>query len=124
MMHILVDENIHVDIARGLRQTNFEVLSVSDVGLADQKDQEILQYSEEHDLILVTGDKDFGGLIEFGRLWGRGKVLLLRYHLINITRIVGDIVEAIRREAKILSAEEPVVIVLSESGYRVHKPGN
>ena len=70
-MRILADENVHMDIIHGLNQANFEVLSVRDIGLAGYKDREILEYSEEHDLILVSGDKDFGGLIEFGTLWGR-----------------------------------------------------
>jgi predicted nuclease of predicted toxin-antitoxin system len=122
-MRILADENVHTGIIQGLNQANFEVLSVLDIGFAGHKDREILEYSEENDLILISGDKDFGGLIEFGTLWGRGKVVLLRYHIININRIVKDIVEVINREVEILDTPEPVVIVLSESGYRIHKAG-
>jgi predicted nuclease of predicted toxin-antitoxin system len=51
-MRILADENVHADIIQGLRQANLDVLSVRDVGLAGYKDREILEYSEEHDLIL------------------------------------------------------------------------
>ena len=75
-------------------------------------------------MILISGDKDFGGLIEFGTLWGRGRVVLLRYNLINVSQMVKDIVEVVKREAETLGAGEPVVIVLSESGYRIHKPGS
>ena len=121
-MRILADENVHIDIIHRLRQNNYEVLSARDVGLAGHKDREILQYSEEHNLILISGDKDFGGLIEFGSLWGRGKVILLRYHLIKTERIATDIVETMKREVEILSSTNSVIIVLSESGYRIHKP--
>ena len=121
-MRILADENVHIDIIHRLRQNNYEVLSARDVGLAGHKDREILQYSEEHNLILISGDKDFGGLIEFGSLWGRGKVILLRYHLIKTERIATDIVETMKREAEILSSTNSVIIVLSESGYRIHRP--
>lgn len=121
-MRILADENVHIDIIHRLRQNNYEVLSARDVGLAGHKDREILQYSEEHILILISGDKDFGGLIEFGSLWGRGKVILLRYHLIKTERIATDIVETMKREAEILSSTNSVIIVLSESGYRIHRP--
>ena len=123
-MRILADENVHTDIIQGLNQANLEVLSIRDIGLAGHKDREILEYSEENDLILLSGDKDFGGLIEFGTLWGRGKVVLLRYRIININRIVKDIVEVIDREEEILRTPVPVVIVLSESGYRIHKPAS
>lgn len=121
-MRLLADENVHGDVIHGLRQANYEVLSVQDIGLTGHKDREILEYSEKQDLILISGDKDFGGLIEFGTLWGRGRVVLLRYNLINVSQMVKDIVEVVKREAETLGAGEPVVIVLSESGYRIHKP--
>ena len=121
-MRLLADENVHGDVIHGLRQANYEVLSIQDIGLTGHKDREVLEYSEKQDLILISGDKDFGGLIEFGTLWGRGRVVLLRYNLINVSQMVKDIVEVVKREAETLGAGEPVVIVLSESGYRIHKP--
>lgn len=122
-MRLLADENVHADIIRKLRNSNFEVLSVQDIGLAGHKDREILEYSEQHDLVLLSGDKDFGGLIEFGTLWGSGRVILLRYRLINVDRMVRGIIEVLNSEAGILQTEEALVIVLSEGGYRIHRPG-
>jgi predicted nuclease of predicted toxin-antitoxin system len=122
-MRFLADENLHIEIVRGLRQANYEVLFVPNVGLVGHKDHEILEYSEKNDLVVISGDKDFGGLIEFGPLWERGRVILLRYRLINIKRIVENIVEVFNREAEMLRTEKSFLIVLSESGYRIHKPG-
>jgi len=59
----------------------------------------------------------------FGPLWGHGKVILLRYRFINIQRIVKNILEILNREGEMVSKEKSFVIVLSESGYRIHKPG-
>ena len=123
MMRFLADENLHIEIVRGLRQANYEVLFVPDLGLAGHKDREILEYSEKNDLIVISGDKDFGGLTEFGPLWGRGKVILLRYRLINIQRIVRNILEILDREADAFRKEKAMVIVLSEAGYRIHRRG-
>ena len=123
MMRFLADENLHIEIVRGLRQANYEVLFVPDLGLAGHKDREILEYSEKNDLIVISGDKDFGGLTEFGPLWGRGKVILLRYRLINIQRIVRNILEILDREAEAFRKEKAMVIVLSEAGYRIHRRG-
>ena len=123
MIQILADENLHLDIVRGLRQANYKVLFVPEIGLAGNKDSEILEYSEKHELILISGDKDFGGLIEFGTLWGRGRVILLRYHLININHIVKDLLEIFTSEADLLKTEKQFVIVASEGGYRVHRAG-
>ena len=119
-MKILADENIHIGIINELRKAGFEILFIPEVGLAGCDDQKILEYSESHDLILISGDKDFGGLIEFGTLWGRGKVILLRYRLINIRRIAKNIAEVMNKE-KVLNTEKSFVIVLSESGYRIHR---
>ncbi len=123
-MRFLANENLHTGIVRGLREANYEVLFVPDLGLAGHKDREILEYSEKNELVLISGDKDFGGLVEFGPLWGHGKVILLRYRFINIQRIVKNILEMLNREAEMLSKEKSFVIVLSESGYRIHKPGS
>ena len=46
MMRLLADENLHTEILGGLRQANYEVLFVPDLGLAGQKDREILEYSD------------------------------------------------------------------------------
>jgi len=122
-MRILADENLHTDIIQGLRKANFDVIFVPDVGLAAHKDHEILEYAENNGMILISGDKDFGGLIEFGALWGRGKVMLLRYRTINMDRIISNIIEVLRREEEIFRIEEAVVVVLSEAGYRIHRTG-
>ena len=122
-MQILADENLHFDIVLRLRQANHEVVLVSDVGLAGHKDLKILEYAEKDNLILISGDKDFGGLVEFGTLWGRGKVILLRYRIININRIVSHILEVLDREAEFFKTEKSVIIVLSEGRYRIHKAG-
>jgi predicted nuclease of predicted toxin-antitoxin system len=120
-MKILADENIHTGIINELRRAGFEIPSITEVGLAGCDDHKILEYSEKHDLILLSGDKDFGGLIEFGTLWGRGKVILLRYRLINTSRIAKNIAEVMNKEKALLNTEKSFVIVLSESGYRIHR---
>jgi predicted nuclease of predicted toxin-antitoxin system len=122
-MRILADENLHSDIVRGLREANLEVVFVPDIGLSGHKDREILGYAEKNDLLLISGDKDFGALVEFGTLWGQGKVMLLRYRLININRIVRNIIEVLKREIEAFRSEKTVTVVLSESGYRIHKSG-
>src|SRR3989339_1228302 len=94
--------------------------------ISDLRDAMIRQFwttQKKHGLILLSGDKDFGGLVEFGALWGRGKVILLRYRIININRIVSHILEVLDREAEVFKTEKSVIIVLSEGRYRIHKAG-
>lgn len=122
MIRILSDENVHADIVSGLQQEGFDLVTAAGAGLAGRKDIDILDYSEKQNLLLISGDKDFGGLIEFGRLWGRGRVLLLRYQIINVRKIVEDVAVTLRGESELLSQPGSFVIVLSESGYRVRRP--
>src|SRR3989338_10446463 len=111
-----------MEIIQQLRHINHEVLSIPDIGMVGHKDSDLLDYSEKHKMTLISGDKDFGGLIEFGTLWGRGKVILLRYRIININRIVKNIVEVFNNEMVFFQREKSFIIVLSEAGYRIHKP--
>jgi predicted nuclease of predicted toxin-antitoxin system len=121
-MRILSDENVHMDIVSGLRKEGFDLVTAVEAGLAGRKDQEILEYAEEHDLLVLSGDKDFGGLLEFGKLWGSGRVLLLRYQILNPHKIVRDIVQVFRRETEAFRIAGSLLVVLSEGGYRVRRP--
>jgi predicted nuclease of predicted toxin-antitoxin system len=121
-MRILSDENVHMDIVSGLRKEGFDLVTAVEAGLAGRKDQEILEYAEEHDLLVLSGDKDFGGLLEFGKLWGSGRVLLLRYQILNPHKIVRDVVQVFRRETEAFRIAGSLLVVLSESGYRVRRP--
>ena len=122
MIRILSDENVHTDIISDLRKEGFDLVTAVEAGLAGRKDREILDYAEEHDLVVLSGDKDFGGLLEFGKLWGTGRVLLLRYQILNPHKIVRDIVQVFRRERAAFRIAGAVLVVLSESGYRVRRP--
>ena len=122
MIRVLADENVHADIVSGLRKEGFDLVTAVEAGLGGRKDQEILDYAEQHGLVVLSGDKDFGGLLEFGKLWGRGRVLLLRYQLLHPEKIVRDIVQVFRREGKTFRAAGAVLAVLSESGYRLRRP--
>ncbi|NOG41279.1 DUF5615 family PIN-like protein [Candidatus Brocadia sinica] len=90
---------MHIGIINELRKAGFEILFIPEVELAGCDDLKILEYSERYDLILLSGDKDFGGLIEFGTLWGRGKVILLRAKLDKEMEILEG-VRLLRQEAE------------------------
>jgi len=59
-MRILANENLHMGIVQGLREVNYEVLFVPDLGLAGHKDLEILEYSEKNDMIVLQSSHNFG----------------------------------------------------------------
>ena len=66
MTRILSDENVHMDIVSGLRKEGFDLVTAVEAGLAGRKDQEILEYAEEHDLLVLSGDKISAGFWNLG----------------------------------------------------------
>ena len=120
MLKLLADENVHSEIIAYLRSKGYEIITAIDEGLAGSKDYEVLAYTEKHGRILLTGDKDFGGLLEFGILYGRGKVILLRYTTMNIKVIAEAINGLLKKENKLFKGVKSLLIVLSEGRYHIH----
>ena len=82
-------------------------------------DAEVLPWAAGEGRVLITGDKDFGGLLEFGRVHGESKVILLRYVFLERERISAEILCALEHQQAVLSAAGPAVLVLSEGHRRV-----
>ena len=59
MLSLLSDENFNGDIVRGLllRQPNFDLLRVQDVGLREVDDPAILAWAARNERILLTHDR-------------------------------------------------------------------
>ncbi len=62
-MKILVDENIAWRTTDALRKNGHDVLSVHEAGLSGSSDEIILEIAVKQQRIVLTHDKDFGGLI-------------------------------------------------------------
>jgi predicted nuclease of predicted toxin-antitoxin system len=59
-MRLLLDQMFDEDVARSLRESGHDVVRVSDVGMASEPDDAILQRAIHDDRILVTLDEHFG----------------------------------------------------------------
>jgi predicted nuclease of predicted toxin-antitoxin system len=59
MLRMLADENFNGDIVRGLllRQPDFDMVRVQDVGLAGAEDPDVLAWAAENERILLTHDR-------------------------------------------------------------------
>lgn len=60
MLRLLLDQMIDIDVAAHLSERGYDVLVVSEVGMARADDAEILELAIREDRILVTLDDDFG----------------------------------------------------------------
>jgi len=62
-MKILVDENIAWRVVDVLRKNGHDVLSIHEEGLSGSSDEIILKIAIKQQRIILTHDKDFGGLL-------------------------------------------------------------
>lgn len=62
-MKFLADENIAPRVVSALRKEGFDVITVHERKLSQSLDEQIINLSEKQKRIVLTHDKDFGGLI-------------------------------------------------------------
>jgi len=74
-MKLLLDQDVYAKTHRFLTGLGHDVLPVAQIGLARATDTELLQKAQELERILVTRDRDFGGLV-FVKGLGAGVIYL------------------------------------------------
>lgn len=74
-MNLLLDQDVYAVTARFLGELGHEVVCAHDAGLAGATDIAILDWARQQGRLLVTRDRDFGGLV-FLRGAGPGVVYL------------------------------------------------
>lgn len=62
-MRLLLDENLSPRVARMLQQAGHDAAHVTEVGLGNTDDAEILEAAAHDGLTIVTADTDFGALL-------------------------------------------------------------
>src|SRR5262249_37446027 len=74
-MRFLLDQDVYAVTARFLRDLGHDVVVAADIGCAQAEDTELLSVARQQDRILVTRDRDFGGLV-FVKELGAGVIYL------------------------------------------------
>ena len=93
-MKFLTDQDVYAVTVRFLRDLGHDVATASDVGLAQAEDEELLRVAQEQGRILVTRDRDYGGLV-FVRGSGAGVIYL---------RVLPSTVDAVHTELERVSS--------------------
>jgi predicted nuclease of predicted toxin-antitoxin system len=75
-MNLLLDQNVYAVTARFLRSMGHVVTSVGELGRSQASDEEVLELARSTERILLTRDRDFGGLVFAGR--SRSGVVYMR----------------------------------------------
>ena len=121
MARLLADENVHSGVVTSLREAGHDVVTVIESGLQGKRDRDVLDAANADSRILLTADKDFGAILEFGTLAGHGQVLLLRYRLVDPTKMAADLIAVLTRLQTDFERALGLIVVLSEGKYRVHR---
>ena len=72
-MRFLIDQDVYAVTAKFLIDAGHDVILVSQIGLAQASDEEILKVAHSENRILVTRDRDYGNLV-FLRAIGTGVI--------------------------------------------------
>lgn len=105
-MNLVADENIDIEIVRGLRDAGYDILSIAEdfFGISDE---DVLEIANKHNAILLTGDKDFGELV-----FRKGKVtkgvILIRVLGVPQEEKTRIVLEVFKQHAKGLRSRLPL----------------
>src|SRR5437870_5461829 len=117
-MKFLADQDVYAATVKFLRGLGHDLVTASDLGMAQAEDAELLRVAHEQARIFVTRDRDYGGLV-FVQGSGPGVIYL---------RILPSTVNAVHAELeRVLTLySEPelqVSFVVVEPGrHRIRKP--
>lgn len=65
MLKFVIDEDIPGSTAKILKTRGFEVLDVRDCGLRGKSDEEVFNFAQREESVILTGDMGFGNLLRF-----------------------------------------------------------
>ncbi|MEX2724760.1 MAG: DUF5615 family PIN-like protein, partial [Candidatus Freyarchaeota archaeon] len=64
-MKFLVDMSISPKTVELLKRRGYEAVRVSNLGMAKSRDEEILGYAIEKDMVLLNADTDLGNILAY-----------------------------------------------------------
>ena len=65
MPKLVIDEDMPRSTGRILQQHGYNVMDIRDYGLRGAKDEEIYQFAQREQAVLLTGDRSFGNILRF-----------------------------------------------------------
>jgi predicted nuclease of predicted toxin-antitoxin system len=74
-MRLLLDQDVYALTARFLKSIDHDIVTAADLGGSRAADEDLLAIAQEQERIVVTRDRDFGGLV-FVRGLGSGVMYL------------------------------------------------
>jgi predicted nuclease of predicted toxin-antitoxin system len=116
----LIDQMFDRLVVATLREQDYEVVAVSELGMATADDAEIMRWAIEHDRIVVTLDEHFGdwSILPLSRHPG---VIRLKVNPATTAVTLGLLLPFLQRHAE--SDFRNRLVIVRESGIRWIKTG-
>lgn len=65
MLKFVIDEDMPRSTGRILKQRGYDVRDIRDYGLRGAEDEEIYEFAQREQAVILTGDRDFGDILRF-----------------------------------------------------------
>ena len=91
-MKLLVDANLSPRVTKSLVEHGHEAVHVADVGLLDAPDDEIFNYAQLNEFVILSADSDFGTLLARHRSAKPSFVLLRHTNELNVDEQIALVV--------------------------------
>lgn len=118
MKLLLLDQDVYAVTAGFLMDAGYDVVVVSQLGLSQAPDEEILTIAQAQQRILVTRDRDYGNLV-FVKGLGAG-VIYLRIVPSNINSVHSELLRVLETYSEIELAG--AFVVVEEDRHRFRQP--
>jgi predicted nuclease of predicted toxin-antitoxin system len=117
-MNLLLDQDVYAATAHFLTERGHDVVTVSQLGLAEADDEDLLRTAQEEERIFITRDRDYGALV-FLKSLGAG-VLYLRM----LPSTQNAVHQELEKVLQTYSAEElkQAFVVVEVARHRIRKP--
>jgi predicted nuclease of predicted toxin-antitoxin system len=116
-MKLLLDQDIYRITERFLLSCNYDIILVSQLGLAQASDEEILNFAQANERILITRDRDFGNLV-FVKQCGAG-VIYLRGSIDKMNAVHLELNRVLQKYSP--TELKSAFVVIQENGHRFRK---
>lgn len=119
MPKFLVDEDMPRSTARALRDKGFDVADVRDSGLRGKSDEEVFDFAQRHNSVLITGDMGFSNITRF-RAGSHAGIVIAHYpNELSPAEINRQIIEAFDQFAE--SDFKGNLIILDPGKIRIRR---
>jgi predicted nuclease of predicted toxin-antitoxin system len=65
VLKILIDEDMPRPMTRLLRSLGIDAVDLRDIGLRGSTDAEVFEYAQQHEMIIISRDREFGNILKY-----------------------------------------------------------